>query len=179
MQLRQIEVNFVEFVWIESVCVCLHVFMCLCSEKFSRCKTVSPANRNIFTSSPSVWIPAFILLVSLSWLVSLVHYWIKVGIMNILVMLLIFGGKVSVIHLVVWSYPWVFEDVFVMLKNIFLVCWLFITKFLEFYQITFLHLFQWSYIFVIYSVSMVYYTSWFLYVTKPCILGINLIDHGV
>lgn len=86
--------------------------------------------------------------------------------MNILVLLLIFAGKVSVIQLTVWFYLWVFVDVFAMLRNNFLVCWLFIAKLLDFIKLFFLHLFQWACIFVLYSISTIHWTSWFLYVEQ-------------
>lgn len=85
--------------------------------------------------------------------------------MNILLLLLILGGKFSAIQLTVWFYLWLFVHVFVMLKNIFLVCWLsFITKSCWILSNYFSASISVPRVFSLYYISKVYYTGWFLYV---------------
>lgn len=87
--------------------------------------------------------------------------------MNILVLLLILGGKFSVIQLTVWFYLWLFVHVFVMLKNIFLVCWLsYITKSCWILSNYFSASISVPCVFFLYYISEVYYTGWFLYVDQ-------------
>lgn len=45
-----------------------------------------------------------------------------------------------------------------------LVCWVYFycERVFDFYQIIFLHLLKWSYIFIFYSINTMYYINWFL-----------------
>lgn len=45
-----------------------------------------------------------------------------------------------------------------------LVCWVYFycERVFDFYQIVFLHLLKWSYIFIFYSINTMYYINWFL-----------------